>query len=155
MRPAKRILPLAVALLIISGCGMHHRPDHHGYGGMGGALDRAKADMSTLIQKTVQDPAKAEQAEGIIGEIVAEVTRSRQQNRQFHQQLYKLNADYAAAPEEFLGILDGLNSRRMQAASNILGLRFRMKGLMTEQEWKAFTDGMAELRGRYRSKGKS
>ena len=155
MKPAKLILLLTVALFVIPGCGMHHRTGHHGYRGMEGALERATTTMAALIQKTVQDPDKAKQTQEIMGQILAEVKHSRQQNRQFHQQLYKLNANYEAPPEDFLKILDGLNGRRMQSAGKILSLRFKMKGLLTEEEWKALTDGMAELRGRYRSQGKS
>ncbi len=150
MKPAKHILLFTLTLLVIPGCGMHHRAGHHAYRGTDAALERATTKVSTLIEQTVQDPDKAKQSQAVMTEIVAEVRHSRQQNRQFHRQLYELNAGYDAPPEDFLKVLDELNGRRMQSAAKILGLRFKMKALMTEEEWKAFTKGMAELRGGYR-----
>jgi hypothetical protein len=78
------------------------------------------------------------------------VKQSYRQNREFHRKLYELNANYEATPEEFTKILDELNNSRMRSASKILGLRYRMKELLTAQEWKALSEGMMAARGRYR-----
>jgi hypothetical protein len=43
----------------------------------------------------------------------------------------------------------------MRSASKILGLRFKMKEILTAQEWKALSDVMAAYRGRYRHGGES
>ena len=150
MKLAKLLILLTLVALVLPGCARHHRMHHHGYRGGDAAIERAKQDVSALVDKSIQDSQKAEQAKATMENIVAEARQSRQQNRQFHEQLYELNANYAATPEEFLKILDEMNSRRMQSATKILRLRFDMKELMTEEEWKALTDGMAEMRGRYR-----
>jgi hypothetical protein len=106
--------------------------------------------MTALIEETVQDPEQAKQARGIVEEIVAEVKQSIQQNQQFHQRLYELNANDEATPEEFTKTLDDLNNDRMRTATTILGLRFKMKAMLTAQEWKALSEGMALARNRYR-----
>lgn len=142
---------LALAILATIGCATHPGMRYHGGGEPGAsALDRGLKEMAALIEKTVQDPEKAKQAQGIVEEIVAEVKQSNQQNQQFHQQLYKLNENYEAGPDEFTKILDDLNNNRMRTATKILGLRFKMKALLTAQEWKALSEGMAMSRSRYR-----
>lgn len=147
---------LLFAALMLPACGTHHRMGHP-HGSREAAVDRATEEVAALIDRTVQDPGKADRAKSLLHRILAEVRESRQQNRQFHQALYELNADYKSEPEAFLKIIDEMNVRRMQTAGNILRLRFDMKALMTAEEWKAFTDGMAEMRSRYQpeAEGKS
>lgn len=142
------ILLLLVAALMLPACGTYHRTGHP-HASREAAVERATEEVAALIDRTVSDPDKAGQAKSLLDRIVAEVRQSRQQNRQFHQALYALNADYHAEPEAFLKIIDEMNLRRMQAAGTILRLRYDMKALMTEEEWKAFTDGMADMRRRY------
>lgn len=145
-----------LAAMLLPACGKHYRMGHP-HGSREAAVERATEEVAALIERAVRDPGKAEQAKTILRQIVAEVRQSRQQNRQFHQALYELNADYHAEPEAFLEIIDQMNLRRMQTAGDILRLRFDMKALMTEAEWKAVTDGMADMRQRYQpgAKGKS
>ena len=54
-----------------------------------------------------------------------------------------------ASPEEFTKILDDTNNRRMRTATRVLGLRFKMKELMTADEWKALSDRMLQYSSRY------
>jgi len=151
MHTVRLATSLALAILATIGCATHPGMRYHGGGEPGAsALDRGLKEMAALIEKTVQDPEKAKQAQGIVEEIVAEVKQSNQQNQQFHQQLYKLNENYEAVPDEFTKILDDLNNNRMRTATKILGLRFKMKALLTAQEWKALSEGMAMSRSRYR-----
>jgi len=151
MHTVRLATSLALAILATIGCATHPGMRYHGGGEPGAsALDRGLKEMAALIEKTVQDPEKAKQAQGIVEEIVAEVKQSNQQNQQFHQQLYKLNENYEAVPDEFTKILDDLNNNRMRTATKILGLRFKMKALLTAQEWNALSESMAMSRSRYR-----
>lgn len=147
---------LLFAALMLPACGKHHRMGYP-HGSRSAAVERAMGEVAALLDRTVQDPGKAEQAKALLNQIVAEVRQSRQQNHQMHQALYELNADYDAQPEAFLKIIDEMNLRRMQTAGKILRLRFDMKALMSAAEWKAFTDGMADMRQRYQpeAEGKS
>ena len=61
-----------------------------------------------------------------------------------------MNANYAATPEDFTKVLDESNNQRMQSAAKILALRFKMKELMTAEEWKALSDQMLAYSSRYR-----
>ncbi|MFM7842177.1 MAG: hypothetical protein ACKO9T_09925, partial [Nitrospira sp.] len=69
--------------------------------------------------------------------------------REQHQKLYELNANYNAAPEEFTKILDELNNGRMRTGAKILAIRFKIKEMLTADEWKALTDNLNAARGRY------
>ena len=50
-------------------------------------------------------------------------------------------------------VLDDANNLRMQSATKILSLRFRMKDLMTVEEWKALSDQMLAYSNRYKHSG--
>jgi hypothetical protein len=136
-------------LLALTGCSSYH---HHGMmeGAKGDAYwQKGQQDMAGLIDRTVQDQDKAAQVKSIVGEIVTELKAGREQERAYHRQLYTLNASYTATPEEFTKILDEGNNERMRTAAKILGLRFKMKELMTADEWKALSDQMLSYSGKY------
>jgi hypothetical protein len=111
---------------------------------------KGQQDMASLIDRTVKDQEKAQQVKSIVNEIVGELRESREQDRAGHRRLYELNANYAATPEEFTKTLDDANNRRMQSAAKILSLRFRMKELMTVEEWKVLSDQMLAYSSRYK-----
>ena len=152
MKTAKwLLLALVATTLTTAGCARHH-----GYGKGGeyreSALERGVAETNELVDQTVKDPEKAKQAKAIIQDIVGEVKQSSKKNREYHQKLYALNANYEATPEQFTKVLDEQNNERMTGASRILGLRFKLKALLTAQEWKDLTDAMDKARSRYMPK---
>jgi hypothetical protein len=139
-----------VVVLVVAGCSSHR---HHGMGGEGKGeayWQKGQQDMAALIDRTVKDQEKAGQVKSIVGEIVTELKASREQEGAGHRRLYELNANYAATPEEFTKALDDANNRRMQSATKILLLRFRMKELMTAEEWKTLSDQMLAYSSRYK-----
>jgi hypothetical protein len=141
---------LGVLLLPLAGCSGHPGMGYHGSGGREAAVERGLDEMRALVDATVKDPDKARRGRETVEAIVAEVRVSTQQQRKLHEQLYALNAKYDATPEDFLKILDELNDSRMKAGTTILGLRFKLKELMTADEWGALSQGLNEARGRYR-----
>ncbi|GIW55198.1 MAG: hypothetical protein KatS3mg082_1602 [Nitrospiraceae bacterium] len=153
MKAVNGVALLAVMAVVLAGCSSYHQ--RMGYSGGEYGWEKAAKDMTALVDKTIQDPAKAKQVNEILGEILGEIRHSTEQSRQYHQKLYELNANYEAAPEDFTTILDDMNNHRMRSASKILGLRFKMKEILTAQEWKALSDVMAAYRGRYRHGGES
>jgi len=143
-----------VALLALAGCSSSHH--HHGMmeGGKSDAYwKKGQQDMAGLIDRTVKDQGKAQAVKGIVGEIVNELKAGREQERAAHRQLYTLNASYTASPEEFTKILDEANNQRMRTSTTILGLRFKMKELMTADEWKALSDQMLSYSSKYQHGG--
>lgn len=139
-----------VALFALAGCSSYH---HHGMAGEGKGdayWQKGQQDMAALIDRTVKDQGKAAQVKAVVNDIVAELKASREQDRAGHRRLYELSANYAATPEEFTKALDDANNQRMQSAAKILSLRFKMKDLMTAEEWKALSDQMLSYSSRYR-----
>lgn len=137
------------AVILLVGCSSHH---HHGMmsGGKSEAYwQRGQQDMEGLVNRTVQNPEKAKQVNVLVGEIIKELKASREQEREYHRQIYTLNANYDATPEEFSKILNESNIQRMQSSANVLSLRFKMKNLMTAEEWKALSDKMQSYSSRY------
>ena len=108
---------------------------------------------AALIDRTVKNPDKAKQVNEIVGEIVDQLKAGREQERGYHRQLYTLNGSYSAMPEDFTKILNEAGQQRMATSAKILTLRFRMKNLMTEDEWKALTDQMLSYSGKYQHGG--
>ena len=150
MKRLQRYVLGFVAVLALAGCSSHH---HYGMAGEGRGdayWQKGQQDMASLIDRTVKDQGKAEQVKSVVGEIVAELKASREQERVGHRRLYELNANYAATPEEFTKVLDDEYNQRMQSATKILAIRFKMKELMTAEEWKALSDQMLAYSGRYR-----
>ena len=144
-----------VAVLALAGCSSYH---HHGMAGeeKGDAYwQKGQQDMASLIDRTVKDQGKAAQVKAVVNDIVAELKVSREAARAGHRRLYELNANYVATPEEFTKILDDSNNQRMQSAAKILSLRFKMKELMTVEEWKALSDQMLAYSSRYQHGGTS
>jgi hypothetical protein len=147
------VLSLA-GLLVLGGCSSSHHQHRMGEGGKGGAYwQKGEQDMAALIDRTVKDQGKAQEVKAVIGEIVNELKAGREQERAAHRQLYTLNASYTATPEEFTKILDEANHQRMRTSAKILGLRFKMKELMTADEWKALSDQMLSYSNRYQHGG--
>jgi len=155
MKTAKLLtLTVIATTLVVGGCARHH-----GYGTGSSyreaALERGLAETNELVDRTVKDPEKAKQAKAIVQDIVDEVKQSIKKTSDYHQKLYALNANYAVMPEQFIKVLDEQNNERMASATKILGLRFKLKALLTAQEWKDLTDAMDKTRSRYMPKKES
>jgi hypothetical protein len=149
MKRIQRYVLGLVAVLAFAGCSSYH-PHGMASEGKGDAYwQKGQQDMTSLIDRTVKDQGKAGQVNSIVNDIVAELKASREQERAGHRRLYELNANYAATPEEFTKVLDEANNQRMQSAAKILSLRFKMKDLMTVEEWKALSDQMLAYSSRY------
>ena len=141
---------LSLALVGMVGCSSYHH--HHGMMGGGNSdayWQKGQQDMEGLINRTVQDPAKAKQVSAYVGEIIKELKESREQERAYHRQLYTLNTSYTATADEFSKIVNEANIQRAQSSARVLSLRFKMKDLMTADEWKALSDRMVAYSGRY------
>jgi len=148
---AVKSFALIAGLVLVAGCG--HGSYHHGSSqsngmGHGHGTDRGKEVMAA-VEKAVPDPDKAKRVQEALKEIMDEAAQSYKQNREFHQKLYELNANYTATPEEFTRILDDLNNNRMRTGAKILATRFKIKEILTAEEWKAFTDNLNASRARY------
>lgn len=136
-----------ILLVLFTGCSSHH---HGSYSRASTDYwNKAGKDVSGLVEKHVHDPEKVKEVNTVMGEIITEIKSAREQHRQYHRALYELNANYSASPEEFTKILDELNNSRMRSSAKILGLRFKMKGLLTAQEWAGLSEDLQNYGSRY------
>lgn len=156
MTQSKLVLLVWVAgVLTTAGCTGHHG---QGYGhGMKmhsteAVVERGIAETNALVDQTVKDPEKAKQAKAILQEIVAEVRNSTQISRALHERMAVMNADYDAKKEQFATVLDGMSQAKMASANKILDLRFKMRALLTAQEWNELTGAMDKTHKRYAPK---
>ncbi len=149
MNVVRTVALVSGLLLITAGCGGHHGEYRHG-GGTGHGAERGVQEMMAAVEKAVPDPEKAKRVQAALTEIVEEAKQSYKQGREYHQKLYTLNADYNATPEDFTKILDELNNSRMRTGAKILAIRFKMKDMLTTEEWKAMNDNLAAARAKYR-----
>lgn len=150
---SRRLVVLVIGLILTGfvGCSSHH--GSYGYGKGDYYWNKAGKDMSGLVEKHVKDPEKVKQVNVVMGEIITEIKSAREQQRQYHRALYELNANYAAPPEDFTKILDEANNSRMRSSAKILGLRFKMKALLTAEEWTALSEEIKNYGSRYYGKG--
>lgn len=148
-----RSLFLFVGVLLtgLTGCSHHHGS----YGHAPGEYDWGKAsqDIRGVVEKHVKNPDTVKQVNVVLGEMITEVKSAREQQREAHRALYALNANYSASPEEFTKILDELNNNRMRSSARILGLRFKMKSLLTAEEWAALSEELKRYGSRYYGSG--
>lgn len=152
MKTMKMLLfALLMTTLTVAGCAGRHGYET-GAGHREAALQRGVTETNDLLDRTVKDPARATQAKAIVQDIVGEVKQSYKVNQEYHKKLYTLNTNYDAAPEQFTKLLDDLNNARMASATKILGMRFKMKSILTPQEWKEFAAAMDRARSHYMPK---
>jgi len=139
-----------VAVAVLAGCSSHY---HH-HGTMGGShgdayWEKGRQDMEGLINRVVTDPERGKQVNVLVGQIIDELKAGREKEQAYHRDLYTLNTSYTATPDEFSKIVNQANIQRSQSSANVLSLRFKIKALMTADEWKAMTDRMLAYSARY------
>jgi len=113
-------------------------------------INYEKAIEADDLPRAVRSAIEKRHPKAILKEIMEEAKQSYKQNREFHRKLYELNASYTATPEEFTKILDDLNNNRRRTGAKILATRFKIKDMLTAEEWKTFTDNLNAARARYR-----
>lgn len=143
-----------VAIAVLAGCSSHYHHQGMMGGGHGDAYwEKGRQDMEGLINRTVTDPEKAKQVNSLVNQVITELKEGREQERAYHRQLYTLNVSYTATPDEFSKIVNEASIQRSQRSVNVLSLRFKIKALLTADEWKAITDSMLSYSSRYQHGG--
>ena len=144
MKQTKVLIVVLAVMLSVAGCSRFHHDRPGTYGEP--ASQEVVSEVKRLIEENVKDPEKANQVQALIQDIMKEVRKSAQETRGFHEQLAVLNVNYDAPPERFTKILDELNNGRMESAARILRTRFKVKELLSREEWKNLNDAMIKAR---------
>jgi uncharacterized coiled-coil DUF342 family protein len=157
MRMILAVLSCAVFVALSAfGCSRYYESEgHKGHGrDMSSAhgapsVEAVVPRVKKLIEETVKDPSRAQQVEGILQDLITEVKKTNEETRGFHEQLNALNADYDAKREQFEKIVSQLNNTRSERAQKIIDMRFKIRDLLTAEEWKDLNEKMLRLRTRH------
>jgi hypothetical protein len=110
------------------------------------SMEAVIPEVKRLVEETVREPSRAQQVEDLLQDLVKEVRKTNQEARGYHEQLNALNADYDAPRDKFEKIVKELQDVRAESAAKILDMRFKIRSLMTAQEWKDLNDKMFRMR---------
>ena len=110
------------------------------------SMEAVIPEVKRMVEETVKERGRAQQVEELLQELVKEVRKTNQEARGYHEQLNALNADYDAPRDKFEKIVKELQDTRAESAAKILDTRFKIRSLMTAQEWKDLNDKMLRLR---------
>jgi uncharacterized coiled-coil DUF342 family protein len=158
MRGLMAVLACAALVgLSALGCSRYYESEgHQGHGramssphGSSPSVEAVVPRVKKLIDETVKDPNRAKQVEGILQELIAEVKKTNEETRGFHEQLNALNSDYDAKREQFEKVVSQLNNTRSERAQKIIDMRFKIRDLLTAEEWKDLNEKMLKLRTRH------
>ena len=102
--------------------------------GLGGsALDVIKDDVKTYVV----DPARANEVVVVLDEVEGIMSGYEKQIDEIHVDIERLNADYDSSDEQYNAVQEKGHEIVVELRSRILEKRFKMKELMTREEWIA------------------
>lgn len=108
------------------------------YGNMVVDLAKTRAVIEQVIPAdTPANTARIEKIMAQIGEISKAVNEYNASFKGSRNEIVHLYADYGSKPEDFQKALARLDVEREKGLNRILDACFKMKGVMTPQEWKA------------------
>ena len=110
-----------------------------GGGGASGAIltpSSVKA-IGKSIEATVQDAERLEAASMAVKGLRAEVKAFDKTFAKSGKALTKLYKDHGASAEEMQSVLDDLNGEWSASQARAIDLRFKLKDLLTAEEWHA------------------
>jgi hypothetical protein len=99
-------------------------------GGDGMVIDIAKP-----VKKYVQDEARAEQVIAINKKMISEEAALNEDIAKARKQIAELNGNRLASEAEFAEIFAALDQKRADSFEKMVDSRFKMKELMTAEEW--------------------
>ena len=100
-----------------------------------GAGDFLVVDISKPVEQFVVDTVKAKQIIVINQAMLNDEAEFNKDYMAFKGQLVKINAKRLAIESEFEGVFATIDAKRTAAREKILDHRFKMKALMTADEW--------------------
>jgi len=102
--------------------------------GLGGStLDVIKDDVKTYVV----DPARANEVVVVLDEVEGIMSGYDKQIDEMHVEIERLNADYDSSDEQYDEVQEKGHDIVLDFRGRILDQRFKMKELMTREEWIA------------------
>jgi hypothetical protein len=103
--------------------------------GGGNSLDM----LADRVNVHVTDLKRANQITEIIVESENTVLNYENQAKEIGQKIVSLNADYSATDDQYYALMDQVYKNYEDAAREFLDNRFKIRSLMTREEWEAVT----------------
>jgi DNA primase large subunit len=92
-------------------------------------------DVAKPVKQYVHDEARAKQIIATNKEMQSEETALEKDTKKIKKRLAKLNENRLTSEAEFQALFAALDLKSADAREKILDSRFKMKGLMTAEEW--------------------
>jgi hypothetical protein len=99
--------------------------------------DGIVADIAKPVKQYVQDEAKAEQVIAINKKMLSEEAALKEDIAKAREQIAKRNGNRLASEAEFTKIFAALDQKRADFFKKLVDSRFKMKELMTAEEWRS------------------
>jgi hypothetical protein len=92
-------------------------------------------DIAKPVKQYVHDETRAKQIIATNKEMQSEEAALDKDTKKIKKRLAKLNENRLTSEEEFQALFAALDQKNADAREKILDSRFKMKGLMTAEEW--------------------
>jgi hypothetical protein len=102
--------------------------------GLGGStLADIKGDLKTYVA----DSARADQIVSHLEEVESIISSDNKKIKEIHVEVERLNANYDSTDEQYAAVLEKGHKITLDSRNRILEQRFKMKKLMSHEEWVA------------------
>ena len=92
--------------------------------------------LRSNIKKTIADPDNADDLLEVVDDMEVELIQLDRGARGYYERLAALDADNEATQDDFHRAIDEYNQERVKLRDKLLDHRFRMRDLVTVEEWK-------------------
>ena len=137
---ASRLI-LLLALVLSPACSSDPAPSR-----MDLAVDTGEVARAT-VRERVADPDRRDEALALVDEITAVESGYVKRERAIRVQLFELNANFDADPDDFRLLYDDLEIARDQALDELLANLNTLEVVLTREEWLALTDSLEATQG--------
>jgi hypothetical protein len=94
------------------------------------------AALKVRIEQAIDNPDKEKNLLSIVEEMEKESKSYSKELASGGKKMAKLNKNYASTQDEFSTLLSGVNSARVKTQEKMVEYRYKLRELMTPDEWK-------------------
>lgn len=109
--------------------------------------DKRIADMRGRIDKTVEDPVRAEALNEILDELEGKLKAYELSLAAKRLAIINASADYSTTREQLVTLYESMNDEMLEMMEYIQRVHFRLKEQAKPDEWKKLTGGRKKLFG--------
>ena len=97
-------------------------------------------DMQGRVAENIEDPDKKTAMLALIDQIEKDLLEVDRVVRKLYADLSTLNDNYNASPDEYRKVISEFEADHKEVRDRIIDSRFKMRDLLTPEEWKKLTD---------------